>query len=268
MILDAGADPLNKATEDGFREQTTDEELAAAKGGEIAARVSAAARKFRLAEAAGAGDLATVNEFLESGVPVDTVNLKSQTALVTACIAGKTETAKVLLLHGANPNVVCFERWEGDITPLSAAMKHNDSALFEALVSHGADVTRLHGKKGEPVFFAVLKKPVKFVDVLLEHGADPNAAQEKTGRTVIYSAIAMGDLSLVEHLIEGGACVNRQDNEGVTPTQLAEQLGNSEIAKVIKAQYSREMDEIAEAATLLNGSMTPLKALKFRLGKP
>jgi ankyrin repeat protein len=260
MILEAGADPLNKGYDEEKKLSTTDEQIAQETNSAIAVIVSAAALPFHIAGAAGEGQTDRVAELLDGGVEVDFVNRKGETALLRACMKGKTDTAKYLLSRGANAS---YKNPDDNTTPLRGAMKHEDPALFEALLAAGAKTDEL-SKNGEPPLFAVLKKPVKFVDTLLQHGADPNFVLESDGRTAIYRAIEMRDISLVEHLIAGGARVNRSDKEGVTPLMLADACGKDMIVQAVKEQYVRELEEMARDATSLNNHVSPLKKIKFR----
>ena len=105
--------------------------------------------------------------------------------------------------------------------------------VVRLLVEHGADVNAqdndgytallaaaVSGAVSGAMPGAVLLGPVELVKVeivrlLVEHGADVNA-QDNDGYTALLVAAMLGDVEVVRLLVEHGADVNAQDNDGRT----------------------------------------------------
>lgn len=76
---------------------------------------------------------------LAAGAPVNRVEESSQrSALYVACDQGRLACAKLLLDHGANPNLGCASQ-----TPLMAACRYGSLALVELLLARGAETNRI-----------------------------------------------------------------------------------------------------------------------------
>jgi len=109
-------------------------------------------------------------------------------ALHSAVIAQKASTVRVLLSHGANPNITDKFGWK----PLHAAS-----------LMGNCDIVRL----------------------LLEAGADANAAVEFRELTPLHLAIASGNHRIVELLVQlGFADVEKTDSCKITPVQIAKSV--------------------------------------------
>jgi ankyrin repeat protein len=85
------------------------------------------------------GHYDTVEYLVKAGAPVNSSshnNLKA-TPLHSAAAAGHDKIVKLLLAHGADPNL----REEGGFTPLHAAAQNGDVEILRTLLLGGADLT-------------------------------------------------------------------------------------------------------------------------------
>jgi ankyrin repeat protein len=91
-----------------------------------------------LYKAAGDGDSAQVSALLQSGADVNGRTGSGSYALNNAAVENEVEIIKLLLEHGANPNV---QNSQGD-TPLICATKYagGKSATVKLLVEAGTDL--------------------------------------------------------------------------------------------------------------------------------
>ena len=86
--------------------------------------------------AAERGDAACVRYHLSAGVDVDYQHPEvMQTALVASLLQGHAEVARLLLEHGADPNLPAEL---GSLSPLQAAQSRGDAALLSLLPAYGA----------------------------------------------------------------------------------------------------------------------------------
>ena len=86
--------------------------------------------------AAELGDAACVRYHLDCGVDVDYQHPEAmQSALIISIMQGHAEVARLLLAHGANPNLAAEL---GGITPLQIAIQNQRTDLETLLRQYGA----------------------------------------------------------------------------------------------------------------------------------
>jgi ankyrin repeat protein len=139
-------------------------------------------------------DILAVEKLLDS--PGVDLNIKSsrlgQNPLSSAASLNRVEIVKLLLNHGANPNIADSE----NDTPLMAACHHGN---------------------------------IEIVSMLLAAGADVNAAETRYGYTPLASAVQKGHIGIVRILLDKGADPSIRLNNGFTPRDLAGARGYTEI---------------------------------------
>ena len=138
----------------------------------------------QLHEACCRGQLATIRQLLDGGVPVDALCAVGRTPLHTAITFKQRESAKLLLDRGANVEAVYFG-W----TPLHHAV----------WVAVSEDIAGL----------------------LLDRGASAHAVSEGPGSTTLHCAAYIGCIIIMGRLIDMGVSVDVRNNNGQTPLMLA-----------------------------------------------
>ena len=162
------------------------------------------------------------------------------TPLVAALVGRHFQTAELLRLSGADPNV----QYRLGNTLLHSAACHGDVEMVQVLLNFGADVNIRNDKSRSPLnyipvgpyrsdrpnsnYYQLLANVAR---LLLDHGADINARND-TGRTPLHTATFMGLrlIEVVRVLLERGADVRAEDNQGRTPFSLAQ---DDEIKKLL-----------------------------------
>ena len=99
------------------------------------------------------GDVSTVNELLEEGVPVDCVDEFDQTALLYAAANNRTDVIRLLLQNGANAN----KQNRFGNTPVHFAALRNSTEAIAVLVEHGASINIKNNKGDKPIDRARLR---------------------------------------------------------------------------------------------------------------
>jgi uncharacterized protein len=125
------------------------------------------------------------------------VNFDGQTSFVRAALSGDIEVMRLLLEHGADPNI---------------ATSQGTTALMAA-----AGINWIPGQTwsySEPEY-------VEAVKLCLEHGADVNA-HNSLGLTAIHGAANRGWESIIQILADHGAKLDVKDNAGRTPMIFAQ----------------------------------------------
>ena len=167
-----------------------------------------------LAEAAGRGDVKTINRQIAAGVNVNTVGKYDITPLWWAAWADNYEGFSALLDKGANPNAQRSDRYP--IMNLIASKE--DSRFLAAALKHGGNPNLRDNKSGVPPLFpSVMRGYKKNIDLLLAAKADVNWQDSISGETLPIIAIqARGDYELVYKFLEIGADPTLKDRFGHT----------------------------------------------------
>ena len=169
------------------------------------------------------GDLQAVQALLAAGAAINLVSGgEHSTPLVIATANGHYEVAKLLLDHGANPNIANID----GLTPLYATinMQYAPVSWAPNPLTDQEKVTHLDLMKA-----------------LLEHGADPNARLKKklwfspsshnqmwinpVGATAFWRAAQATDVAAMRLLAEHGADPKINAQSGTTPLMMAAGLG-------------------------------------------
>ena len=183
------------------------------------------------------------------------------TPLLWACLAGSSQSVKLLLDNGADVNKPANDGW----TPLheaAAAFQPDDGRktvkpdaagvqILQMLLAHGANVKAVTKDGWTPLTAAVANGFVGYqgdpqdrparIKALLAAGADIEAA-DVNGRTPLHWAAWQGNMvdldttdALVAVLIEAKANVNAVDKLGRTPLHYAAEMGYDAIVKTLLA---------------------------------
>ena len=119
---------------------------------------------FRFTLAARDGDVSLLNELLDDGVPVDSVDIFDDTALKGVARINKTDVIQVLLERGADldKQTGVYRR-----TALHHAAEYNSTDVIEVLLKHGAS-TKIEDRHGNTPFDLARQENNKAAVSLLE----------------------------------------------------------------------------------------------------
>jgi ankyrin repeat protein len=155
-----------------------------------------------LMAAAYGGDLEAATWLIENGADVKARSEAGCTALNGAAVSGNAALVKLLLDHGADPNV-CYQEPNslGDFqTPLMNAAWHGHTDCLKLLLKHGADVNVQGGPfERTPLLCAATTGSEETVHLLLGRGASVHA-QDWKGETAFAWARLRGNTSIVQLL--------------------------------------------------------------------
>jgi hypothetical protein len=158
---------------------------------------------------------------------------------LVAALAGKHfQTAELLRLRGADPNVQCYD----ENTPLHSAVCYGDVEMVQVLLNLEADVNIRNGHNRSPLNYITARSSSFGADgyqllanvarLLLDRGADVNA-QNDEGQTPLHTTTEAGQIEVIRVLLERGANVGAEDTQGRTPFKLAKEKGYDEIMTLL-----------------------------------
>lgn len=182
-----------------------------------------------------------------SGIDLNSVNYKGQTALHAAAIYGRVDIIRFLISKGADADAVDEKGW----TPLhcTAAEGHTEAAKIlinnswiskHAITSDGKTAFALAAENGHISLYNTLhlgeelQRAARVEDIhsmksCLVEGVDVNG-RDQNGWTALHRAAFKGRMESVKLLIKHGAEVNAADDGGRTALELAVETGHIQIA--------------------------------------
>jgi ankyrin repeat protein len=151
-----------------------------------------------------------------STASIDEPDNLGRTPLFWAASRGDDHRVRLLLEHGASPQIRATKGNAKAKTPLHAAARSGNHECLSLLLQHGAQVEISDGEGLTPLFLAAgFNDGNKCVKILLEHGADINARAPE-GHTPLMTATTNGMLNNSEVLLAYDPDIDNRDGEGWT----------------------------------------------------
>lgn len=177
------------------------------------------------------GRSSLLSKLLKLGLDPNRTDDAGRSCLHLSCLVGSEECAKLLLEHGADPNM-----WDSltdrKATPLHCAASAKSLACVKVLIAHGADVNAGLNDRS-PLHYAVLSDAPVVVKALLDAGACPDTPQVFT-ETPLHVAASLGSASCTKLLLDAGADVRAAFGAGrATALHLAAEDGHAECARLL-----------------------------------
>lgn len=151
---------------------------------------------------------------VENNACVNAMNIDGSTPLCEASAMGHVDCVKFLLMHDADVNPPLAR-----CTPLHEAVIRGQADCAQMLVNAGAKLEVSDCHFGTPLHAACFRNSIPCVKVLLEAGASVNAT--KTHRSALHIAASHGYEALALMLLDFGANVYMENNQGMRPLQIA-----------------------------------------------
>lgn len=179
-----------------------------------------------------------VRFLLEMGADPIAVDASDKTALhwtITELVEGSTHHHKVTkrliewmantaIQDGEGLSALHIIASEGSLSP------HDRVPYARMLLERGCspDIEDFHEKQ-TPLQRAVRKRHHKLVHVMMNAGADVNK-QDEDGWSVLHLAAVAGDQEMIDILLQSkSGDLSVRSNSGLTPSQLAEQVGHKDL---------------------------------------
>jgi ankyrin repeat protein len=161
-------------------------------------------------------------ELILKGTCLD-VEIKGQTPLSCAVRHEQSKMINLLIKHGCdfkNSNVALFE-----------AIQNQDFETVKLLVENGMDI---HKKKGKitPILQSIRIRNANIVKYLLDKGCDPNKLNSE-GISYLLESLICKNFHYSKLLIEYGSEINIKDNNGNSPLYYAIKYRRIELVKLL-----------------------------------
>lgn len=189
-----------------------------------------------LHKAAHDGDVAAIQELLDSGVDLESRDPAGRTPLHVAAFASQDAALKALAEAGANLNAL--ENRAYDIVTIAAVA--NDLELLDLALSLGANAGNITSPYYGTALIAAAHLGHHQVVKRLIAGGAPLDHVNNLDWTALIEAVVLGDggpdhVETARALLEAGADPAIGDRQGVTPLEHAQARGYSEMISVFKA---------------------------------
>jgi len=154
--------------------------------------------------------------------------------IMLASIIGNYPAAELLILNGANINIVD----ENNISPLMLAIEnlHDDIAMM--LIDRGADVNAKNKNNYSALMIAVSKDLPHIVDLMIKKGVEVNS-KNKLQQTALTIALRFDNIAAVNSLIIAGASTDDIDESHNSADYYAE---SEEAKEILKEKNSIDID--------------------------
>lgn len=227
-----------------------------------------------LAEAAASGRTSEVQRLLDAGVDVNSKGMRGLTPLGYALIRHNLAGAEMLLKRGADPNFtfeddvyktslpfILIVGAKGSAEELSLLLKYGGNANARTPVRVDAMVDRQY--EGDSLLISSVSDLVK-VKALVQYGADVNYVPhpESTsvgGASAIVSAARLGELAVVNYLLDQGA---------LDLDQTAHALQSRPWSDAKKAERVAVLRKLREMGGRIYASYRPLQSEKLEAYPP
>lgn len=201
------------------------------------------------------------------GADVNARGREGNTPLHDAASHGSTEAVRVLLEHGADPNVTNDSRQTAamlaldsrdaeirqflepgkretlrlliqtgaEIPSIHLAAFMGDRAKVEAFLSNGADANEPLSDGWTPLHVAAREGHANVIEALVARGA-PIDAKDHVGDTPLLTAVRWGHLDAVKALASAGADIEARDDHGETALHVAVSGGHTNVVEFLTAK--------------------------------
>ena len=145
-------------------------------------------------------------------------------------------TARVAALLDRDPSQLNAYSNDG-FYPLGLAAFFGHPETVRLLIARGADLAQVarNPMRVQPLNAAVAGRSMDVVRLLVDAGA-PIDPQQQEGWTPLHGAVHQGNLEMTKYLLAHGANPKLQNGNGKNAIGLAAEAGNLEILKLLKGQ--------------------------------
>ena len=193
--------------------------------------------------AASQGNAEMLETLLEYNPNLEAKDRDGHTPLHLAALSGHLEALTLLHKKGADLNTTDSDL----LTPLHHAALKGHANIAVYLCESGVQVDAKNRSGWTPLLFAIAGYHLRVAVFLCQRGANLKVLNEKEEvfHRIVFHAIVENKTEIVSYLCELGFINRTTDLGGMTPLQLAKQLGKRNMKRLL--QYSFRVEEWQQA---------------------
>ena len=163
------------------------------------------------------------------------------TLLIVASKYGHTNAVNVLLQYGAN--VALADKSGRTALHFAAGSSDNSCEILRCLIENGADIDKGRNDNQTPLMIAAQKGHVSVATFLIEHGANVDL-QDENGNTALHHTLYGSDVSceILSCLTGSGADVNGVNKVKHTPLMIAAKRGHLNALTLLIKHGAHDVD--------------------------
>lgn len=187
-------------------------------------------------------------------------NADGDTALILAAWKGHAHVVKVLLRHGAHPDITNkTKQLNNGSTPLLFAAEEGRSDVVDLLIEAGAQIDKENMGLRTPLICAVQNGHMSVILPLLRGGANVNKC-DKLGWSALTHAAHQGHLSIISILLSQGAIVTTSQRN-ISPLKIAFDIGDHRVILMLLNHVGMAAQKGALTMAVQRGYLPVIRAL-------
>ncbi len=141
------------------------------------------------------------------------------------------------------------------------AIKLTQYERLEAMILEGFDVDHNECAHTPPLIYAIMLKEHRSIEILLSYGASPNI-QNTHRQSALHIALHYRLYEVIHLLLRYGARNDAQDNDGITPLNLAQLLEDEQSSSILKNTPSMRNSNLSIQESAKEGNLLNIVAAK------
>jgi len=140
--------------------------------------------------------------------------------------------------------------------------------ILKLLAENGADINAIDSYTGKSLLFRAVEGGNRAIfEFLLSKGADVTQ-KDITGKTLLHAAAAYGCKNFIEPLVKKGLDVNAKDNNGKTPQYYSEKYGHKDVIIMFDTYNGVNPEKLTNGSinSLLKTQLSDKEAIMWYLG--
>jgi ankyrin repeat protein len=199
---------------------------------------------------ASEGQVARVQQLLDSGVPLDAASKGGFTAIHAACMTRQHGVLELLLQHyGEQQGGSSSASLEPHLPRcIAAAASMGHASIIQSLTAAVGNMQQIDLQRWGPLHAAAAAGHAEAVQLLLQQ-CGMAVDQPLSGRTPLHHAASKGAVQVVTLLLQAGADIDvKSASDGKRPLHLAAQAGHAHVVQLL-LQAGADMDATTDSSS-------------------
>lgn len=188
-------------------------------------------RKIAFIIAASKGDVKLLSQYIDEGEDPNATDTTGNTALLTSAVNKHIDAVELLQSKGA----IIDCRDKNYMTPLLYVINRGLVDLVRLLIAFGADKNAIDKNGHGCFYYSILSKHLQLVKMFFKSN-EKNMKEKLWGFTPLHLAASIGDLPIVEYLLQQKCSIYQLDNNKKTSEEIAKDCKYENIRKRLEEE--------------------------------